>query len=68
MYAAEVVWTNDEYDPVKDKVIKKLKSNLKVYQTEKEATEFVDRFYESCGVSQSVTFRLGKVYRVEECE
>ena len=65
MYAAEIVWTNNEYDSGKAKVVKKLKSNVKIYQTEKEATEFVDKFYESCQGVKSVTFRIGKVYKID---
>ncbi len=64
MYAAEIVWTNNEYDSGKAKVVKKLMSNVKIYQTEKEATEFVDKFYESCQGVKSVTFRIGKVYKI----
>lgn len=68
MFVAEVVWTNNEYDPQKDKVVKRMKSNVKVYETEEDATAFVDRFYESCQNVETATFRIGKVYRITKEE
>ena len=68
MFAAEIVWTNNEYDSGKAKVVKKLKSNVKIFGTEREATRFIDDFYDSCQGVASVTFRIGKVYRISEEE
>lgn len=68
MFVAEIVWTNNEYDSSKGKVVKKLKSNVKVFETEEEATRFVDNFWGSCEDVASATARIGKVYRITKEE
>ena len=68
MFVAEIVWTNNEYDSSKGKVVKKLKSNVKVFETEEEATRFVDKFWGSCEDVASATARIGKVYRITKEE
>ena len=68
MFVAEIVWTNNEYDSSKGKVVKKMKSNVKVFETEEQASRFVDEFWESCEGVKSATPRIGKVYRITKEE
>lgn len=69
MYAAEVVWTEKVYDSAKDKIVTKIRSNVKAFAIQAQAIKYIDTIEKQIeDGAESVTFRLGKVYYIEEVE
>ena len=67
MYAAEVVWTEKVYDAAKDKIVTKIRSNVKAFALQSQGIEYIDTIKKQIeDGAESVTFRIGKVYLIEE--
>lgn len=65
MFAAEVVWTQREYDETKGKEVNKLKTNVVGFADKSDAMHYVDDFAEGLKKVDTMTFKIGKVYEFE---
>lgn len=69
MYAAEVVWTENVYDAAKDKIVTKIRSNVKAFAIKAQAFGYINTIEKQIeDGAESVTFRIAKVYHIEEVE
>ena len=66
MYAAEVVWTQREYDETKGKEVSKIKTDVIGFALKEDAMRYVDDFANGMKKMETMTFRVGKVFTIEE--
>lgn len=66
MYAAEVVWTQREYDETKGKEVSKIKTDVIGFALKEDAMRYVDNFANGMKKMETMTFRVGKVFAIEE--
>ncbi len=66
MYAAEVVWTQREYDETKGKEVSKIKTDVIGFALKEDAMRYVDDFAAGMKKMETMTFRVGKVFAIEE--
>lgn len=66
MYAAEVVWTQREYDETKGKEVSKIKTDVIGFALKEDAMRYVDDFANGMKKMETMTFRVGKVFAIEE--
>ena len=66
MYAAEVVWTQCEYDETKGKEVSKIKTDVIGFALKEDAMRYVDNFANGMKKMETMTFRVGKVFAIEE--
>ena len=66
MYAAEVVWTQREYDETKGKEVSKIKTDVIGFALKEDAMRYVDGFAAGMKELETMTFRVGKVFAIEE--
>ena len=66
MYAAEVVWTQREYDEKKGKEVSRIKTDVMGFARKDDAIAFIDDFEEGLKKTETMTFRLDKVWAIEE--
>ena len=66
MYAAEVVWTQREYDETKGKEVSKIKTDVIGFALKEDAMRYVDNFANGLKKMETMTFRVGKVFAIEE--
>lgn len=66
MYAAEVVWTQREYDETKGKEVSKIKTDVIGFALKEDAMRYVDDFAAGMKKLETMTFRVGKVFAIEE--
>ena len=66
MYAAEVVWTQREYDETKGKEVSKIKTDVIGFALKEDAMRYIDDFAAGMKKMETMTFRVGKVFAIEE--
>ena len=66
MYAAEVVWTQREYDASKGKEVNKIKTDVIGFALKEDAMKYVDDFANGMKKLETMTFKVGKVFAIEE--
>ena len=66
MYAAEIVWTQREYDETKGKEVSKIKTDVIGFALKEDAMRYVDDFANGMKKMETMTFRVGKVFAIEE--
>ena len=66
MYAADIVWTQREYDETKGKEVSKIKTDVIGFALKEDAMRYVDDFANGMKKMETMTFRVGKVFAIEE--